>query len=138
MNVGKEHRVPLSDQALAIVRETTALYESPYVFPGRKPKQPMSNIGFLMLLRRRSLDVTAHGFRSAFRDWAGDETHFPREVPEAALARAVGDETEQAYRRGDALAKRRALMDAWAAFAGAEGGASAAVIPLARAARKAP
>ena len=68
-----------------------------------------------MLLRRMDQDaVTVHGFRSAFRDWAGNETHFPREVAEAALAHVVGDKAEQAYRRGDALEKRRALMAAWA------------------------
>jgi integrase len=68
-----------------------------------------------MLLRRMDQDaVTVHGFRSAFRDWAGNETHFPREVAEAALAHVVGDKAEQAYRRGDALEKRRALMSAWA------------------------
>jgi len=70
-----------------------------------------------MLLRRMDQDdVTVHGFRSAFRDWAGNETHFPREVAEAALAHVVGDKAEQAYRRGDALEKRRALMEAWANF----------------------
>jgi integrase len=70
-----------------------------------------------MLLRRMGRDnITVHGFRSSFRDWAGDETHFPREVAEAALAHVVGDEAEQAYRRGDALAKRRALMQAWADY----------------------
>ncbi len=68
-----------------------------------------------MVLRRMKLDgVTVHGFRSAFRDWAGNETHFPREVAEAALAHVIGDKAEQAYRRGDALEKRRALMAAWA------------------------
>jgi hypothetical protein len=70
-----------------------------------------------MTMRRLGVgQFTAHGFRSAFRDWAGDETQFPREVAEAALAHAVGDETERAYRRGDALAKRRDLMEAWASF----------------------
>ena len=66
---------------------------------------------------RMKLDgVTIHGFRSAFRDWAGEETHFPREIAEAALAHVIGDKAEQPYRRGDALEKRRALMDAWAKF----------------------
>jgi integrase len=121
MKAGKEHRVPLSDRALAIVREAIAAREGPYVFGGRKAGQPISNMAFLMLLRRKKLDVTAHGFRSAFRDWAGDKTTFPREVAEAALAHAVGDETEQAYRRSDALEKRRTLMDAWAGFVGGPG-----------------
>lgn len=68
------------------------------------------------LLRRLEVNATAHGFRSTFRDWAGDTTSFPREVAEAALAHAVGDATELAYRRGDALEKRRELMDAWDVF----------------------
>ena len=67
-----------------------------------------------MVLRRMDEHVTVHGFRSSFRDWAGNETHFPRELAEAALAHVVGDKAEQAYRRSDALEKRRALMEAWA------------------------
>jgi integrase len=70
-----------------------------------------------MVLRRAKIDATVHGFRSAFRDWSGERTSFPREVAEAALAHLVGDQTERAYRRGDALEKRRALMDSWAIFA---------------------
>ena len=69
-----------------------------------------------MTMRRMGAEFTVHGFRSSFRDWAGERTHFPREVAEAALAHVVGDETERAYRRGDALEKRRELMDAWAVF----------------------
>ena len=84
-----------------------------------------------MLLRRmKAEDVTVHGFRSSFRDWAGDKTSFPREVSEAALAHAIGDETEAAYRRSDALAKRRKLMDAWAAYC--EPKAASSVVRLAR------
>ena len=85
--------------------------------PGDRPGKPLSNMSMTMLLRRMGRDnITVHGFRSTFRDWAGDETHFPREVAEAALAHVIGDEAEQAYRRGDALAKRRALMQAWAEY----------------------
>jgi integrase len=73
-------------------------------------------MAFEMLMRRMKVEVTAHGFRSSFRDWAGEVSSFPREVAEAALAHTVGDATERAYRRGDALAKRRTLMDAWAAY----------------------
>jgi integrase len=84
-----------------------------------------------MLLRRLGVTAaTPHGFRSSFRDWAGNETSFPREVAEAALAHAVGDQTEQAYRRGDALAKRRSLMEAWAAYC--ENVQGAKVVPLRR------
>jgi hypothetical protein len=69
-----------------------------------------------MVLRRMNVDATVHGFRSAFRDWTGERTAFPREIAEAASAHLVGDEVERAYRRGDALDKRRGLMDAWASF----------------------
>jgi integrase len=69
-----------------------------------------------MVLRRMAQDVTVHGFRSSFRDWAGNETHFPRELAEHALAHVMGDKAEQAYRRSDALEKRRPLMTAWAAY----------------------
>ena len=88
-----------------------------YVFPGRKPGRPLSNMSMEMILRRMNVeDATMHGFRSSFRDWVGNETDFQRELAEAALAHVVGDAVEQAYRRGDALEKRRAMMDAWAKF----------------------
>jgi hypothetical protein len=83
---------------------------SDYVFPGSKPHRPLSVMALEMVLRRAKIDVTVHGFRSAFRDWSGKRTAFPREVAEAALAN-LGDQTERAYRRGDALEKRRALME---------------------------
>jgi integrase len=77
---------------------------------------------FLMALRRMELDVTAHGFRSAFRDWAAERTNFPREVCEMALAHTIKDKAEAAYRRGDLLDKRRSLMNAWAAYATSQAG----------------
>ncbi len=83
-------------------------------FPGRRPGRPLSGMAFEMLLRRIKSPYTAHGFRSSFLDWAGNETHFPRELAEHALAHVIGDKAEQAYRRSDALARRRELMDAWA------------------------
>jgi integrase len=116
MKAAREHRVPLSDRAITILREMEAGRTGEYVFPGQRPRCPLSNMVFEMLLRRLSSPYTAHGFRSSFRDWAGDKTTFPREVAEAALAHAIGNETEAAYRRSDALEKRRKLMDAWAAF----------------------
>lgn len=117
MKAGKEHRVPLTDRAVAIVKAQGQGKPADYVFPGDKPKSPLSTMAFAMLMRRMKFgDFTVHGFRSAFRDWAGDETSFPREVAEAALAHRVGDETEQAYRRSDALERRRKLMKAWADF----------------------
>ncbi len=87
------------------------------MFPGEKRGKPLSNMAMLMLLRRlKTANLTVHGFRSSFRDWCGDETSFPREVAEAALAHKVGNEVERAYRRSDALEKRRKLMQAWADY----------------------
>ena len=104
MKAGKEHRVPLSTQALLIVTELHEVRVSDYVFPGQRPGSPLSSSAMEMLLRRMKADAyTVHGFRSSFRDWVGDETMFPREVAEAALAHRIGDATEQAYRRTDAL-----------------------------------
>ena len=86
-------------------------------FPGEKKGKPLSGMAMEMLLRRMKVtDATVHGFRSSFRDWCGDKTNFPRELAEAALAHKVGDETERAYRRSDALEKRRRLMQAWADY----------------------
>lgn len=127
MKADREHRVPLSDRAVEILDEMAAAGADPadpadYVFPGaRRDKvtkrlRPLSGMAMDMLLRRMEVDVTVHGFRSTFRDWCGEETDFPRELAEAALAHVVGDETERAYRRGDALTKRRKLMDEWAEF----------------------
>jgi integrase len=115
MKAGREHRVPLSDRAMAILAEMAAFGREPdaHVFPGQKRSKPLSGMALEMAVRRLGAAATPHGFRSSFRDWAGEVTHFPREVAEAALAHVVGDATERAYRRGDALAKRRELMDAW-------------------------
>ena len=119
MKAGREHRVPLSALAVALLRALEPLRgEGPYVFPGQRRGKPLSNMAMDMMLRRMGSEVTVHGFRSTFRDWAGEETDHPREVAEAALAHTVGDATERAYRRGDALAKRRRLMDDWAAYCG--------------------
>jgi integrase len=125
MKAGKEHRVPLSPRALAILKEMDAVRRvgdppagpDEFVFPGGKTGKPLSNMAFLMLLRRMGRDdLTAHGFRSTFRTWAAERTKFPREIAETALAHAVGDDTERAYQRGELLEKRRRLMDAWADF----------------------
>jgi integrase len=122
MKSHREHRVPLSDRALAVLAEAKKVQTAEFVFPGRRPRRPLSGMAMEMVLRRMKIeDATVHGFRSSFRDWCGDKTTFPREVAEAALAHATGDETERAYRRGDALAKRRELMDAWARFCSASG-----------------
>jgi integrase len=116
MKAGREHRVPLSDRAVAILKAMRSQQVSEFVFPGMKAGRPLSVMALEMVLRRMKVDATVHGFRSAFRDWTGERTMFPREIAEAALAHLVGDEVERAYRRGDALDKRRGLMDAWASF----------------------
>jgi integrase len=119
MKSGREHRVPLTDRMLTILDAVEAIRTSDYVFPGQKRGRPLSSMAMEMLLRRMKVEnATVHGFRSALRDWAAEETSFPREVAEAALAHVVGDSTERAYRRGDALEQRRRLMQAWAEFCG--------------------
>lgn len=118
MKGGREHRVPLSAPAVALLSEIRPdkPADGSLVFPS-KAGTPLSDMALSMLLRRaKKDDVTAHGFRSSFRDWVTEETDFAGDIAEAALAHLTGDETERAYRRGDALAKRRALMDHWAAF----------------------
>ncbi|WP_152046879.1 tyrosine-type recombinase/integrase [Aureimonas psammosilenae] len=122
MKAGKEHRVPLSGRVVDILRALHEARTEEFVFPSLqrrdplKPCKPLSNMAMMMFLRRLKVDVTVHGFRSAFRDWCGNETSYPREVAEQALAHHVGDAVERAYRRGDALEKRRQLMEAWAAY----------------------
>lgn len=120
MKAGVLHRVPLTDAALAILTPLFEARVSNYVFPGeskRTVEMPLSVMAMTMQMRRMEVGhYTPHGFRSAFRDWAGDQTSFPREVAEAALAHKVGDPVENAYRRSDALEKRRKLMSAWANF----------------------
>ncbi|MBY2913959.1 integrase arm-type DNA-binding domain-containing protein [Rhizobium leguminosarum] len=118
MKAGIEHRVPLPPRALDILHEMAMLgaEHDAYVFPGRKEGRPLSVMAMDMVLRRMKIPVTVHGFRSSFRDWCGEASTFPRELAEAALAHVVGDQTERAYRRGDALEKRRKLMVAWANY----------------------
>jgi integrase len=115
MKAGKVHRVPLSEPAVKLLKSLSCT--SQFVFPGAKADKPLSNMALAMVLRRMQIpDATVHGFRSSFRDWAGDVAHAPREIAEAALAHQVGSEVERAYRRGDALERRRDLMNDWAAF----------------------
>lgn len=124
MKEGKAHRVPLPSRAVEILQEMQKVAINDLVFPGQKGGKPLSDMTLAKALKTAGGDgFTVHGFRSSFRDWAGEETTFPREVAEAALSHAVGDAVELAYRRGDALEKRRALMAAWAEFCAA-GGAS--------------
>lgn len=125
MKAKRAHRVPLSKIAVAILRDARPPGADPdeLVFPSRAG-QPLSDMVFAMFLRRAKLGkLTTHGFRSTFRDWVDSETDFAGDLAEAALAHLVGDETERAYRRGDALAKRRHLMEAWASFVASASGA---------------
>ncbi len=117
----REHRVPLSTRALAVLDEVQAARHDDtgdaFVFPGGKTGKPLSNMAFLMLLRRMGRgDLTAHGFRATFKTWASERTSFQNEIVEAALAHVIGGKVEQAYRRGDMFEKRRRLMQQWATF----------------------
>ena len=121
MKAHREHRVPLSPQALAILCDMQADRrddDRTFVFPGHKAGAPLSNMALLMLLRRVGrADLTAHGFRATFKTWASERTAFQREIIEVALAHLMsGDKTEEAYWRGDLLSKRRRLMEAWGSF----------------------
>jgi integrase len=116
MKAGREHRVPLSAPVVALPRKMAAIRQDELVFRGRDGKAALSNMSLLMTLRRLGrTDLASHGFRSTARDWAAEHTNFPSELAEMALAHAVGDRVEAAYRRGDMLEKRRALADAWGA-----------------------
>lgn len=128
MKMRKEHRVPLSVRAIAVVQAQQEAKPPAYVFPGARPKKPLSNMAMLQLLERMKRDdITVHGFRSTFRDWAGETTHYPREVCEAALAHGIKDKAEAAYARGDLFAKPAALMQAWAEYCDSERGDSDAI-----------
>jgi integrase len=117
MKAGREHRVPLSPRPIVILRQLEKLKTGDFVFPGQALNKPLSNMAMEMVLRRMKIeDATVHGFRSSFRDWAGNVSSFSREVVETALAHVIGDKSEQAYRRSDALEKRRKLMEAWATY----------------------
>lgn len=118
MKIPRDHRVPLSARAAEIVQSMGARYGTTgYVFPGLRDGKPLSNMSFLMLLRRlKRDDITAHGFRSTFRDWVAEQTSYPSDVAEQALAHTVGSSVERAYRRSDIFEKRRRLMDDWAGF----------------------
>jgi integrase len=130
MKAAREHRVPLTGRAVKILKGMATVRASEFVFPGLRRDRPLSNMAMRMTARRAGITQTVHGFRSAFRDWAGERTNFSREIAEAALAHVVGDATERAYRRGDALEKRRALMEAWAKFCEPRPGN--VVVPMAR------
>jgi integrase len=116
MKTGKAHRVPLTDEMLAVLEPLKAM-ASTYVFEGQKRHRPLSNMSMLMLLRRMGRDgFTVHGFRSSFRDWASEAAGAPREVAEAALAHQIGSDVERAYARSDLLERREELMSGWSTF----------------------
>jgi integrase len=134
MKAGREHRVPLSEAAVAILRAMAEIKSGEHVFPGNRGDRPLSNMAMAMLLRRMDRTETVHGFRSTFSDWCAERTNFPAEVREMALAHAVGDKVEAAYRRGHLLKKRYQLAEAWARFC-ATPAAAGDVVPLRRAAK---
>lgn len=117
MKAGKEHRVPLSPAAVKLLRALPRIKETTLLFPSAK-NTPLSDMTLTAVLRRMGVDAVPHGFRSTFRDWASEHTNYPREVAEMALAHAIGDKVEAAYRRGELLEKRRRLMKDWATFCG--------------------
>jgi len=129
MKSGRQHRVPLSDQALAILQALPR--EGSWLFPGARPGQPLNNAAMLIVCKRMGrTDITTHGFRSAFSDWCRERTSYPRDVVEMSLAHVIKDKTEAAYRRGDALDKRRRLMSEWARYCYSPSAASAEVVPI--------
>ncbi|WP_066717330.1 MULTISPECIES: site-specific integrase [Hyphomicrobiales] len=116
MKAKRVHRVPLAEPALAILRKMAEVRDGDFVFPGQRPGSGLSVMALEMALRRLGETVTVHGFRSTFRDWLGEETTYPAELAEAALAHVIADKAVAAYRRGDALERRREMMVAWASF----------------------
>ncbi|KAB0680065.1 tyrosine-type recombinase/integrase [Aureimonas leprariae] len=119
MKASRQHRVPLSDSALAILDALPREKDNPHVFIGDRRGRPLSNMALLMTLRRMERgEITAHGFRSTFRDWAAETTAYPSDMVEMALAHTVGNKVEAAYRRGDLFEKRRRLMADWATYCG--------------------
>ncbi len=117
MKSARDHEVPLSDRAITILLAQQQRATGALIFEGEREGKPISDTAMVKVFRAAGAgDATLHGLRSSFRDWAGDETHYPRDVAEAALAHVLKDKTEAAYRRGSALAKRRAMMQEWADY----------------------
>lgn len=120
MKAKREHRVPLSSMAVAILKQQCQITGNPYLFPGARFGKPLSNMALLQLMRGMGFGVAGdrgnyvpHGFRSSFRDWSGEVSNYPRDVAEMALAHTIANKVEAAYRRGDLFAKRRAMMQEW-------------------------
>ncbi len=120
MKARREHRVPLSEAALDVLKQVPQVDDESLVFPGMRAHRPLSDMTMTAVLKRmKHGDLTAHGFRSSFRDWAAEATHHQNHIVEMALAHVVGNAVEAAYRRGDLLDKRRSLMNDWAAHCSA-------------------
>jgi integrase len=129
MKSKRTHRVPLSAAAIAVLEATKGL-DRTYVFPGHKRNTHLSNAAMLQVLKRlERTDITVHGFRSTFRDWCAESTNYPADVAEMALAHALRDKTEAAYRRGDLFEKRTRLMTDWARYC-SKPTKPAAVVPI--------
>ena len=134
MKADQEHRVPLSDAAISVLKTVREIRQSDYVFAGFKPGRPIGGDALRELIKKLAgADVTVHGLRSTFRDWAAEQTNVQREVAEVALAHAIPDAVEAAYRRGDLFDKRRKLMGAWAAYCAKVETDAGKVVALARA-----
>ena len=132
MKGGKEHKVPLSERAIELLRGLPTEDGNGFVFLGPRGGSGLSNMAMTQVLKRMDRgDVTVHGFRSSFRDWASETTNFPNHVVEMALAHVVGDKVEAAYRRGDLLVKRRQLAEAWSKYCTSPPPAGA-VLPMRR------
>jgi len=130
MKSAREHRVPLSEAAIRVLKGMQAERQNDFVFPGWKAERPITGAACLKVLRDMDRpDLTVHGFRSTFRDWAAEQTNYPREVAEAALAHVVADKVEAAYRRGDLFEKRRRMMNDWAKYCDARSN-TATVTPI--------
>jgi integrase len=132
MKGGREHKVPLSDAAMAVLEAMRAVRMSDFVFPGMREGQSVGSRTIQDLVKQIGGEITVHGFRSSFRDWAAERTNFPREVAEMALAHAIPSAVEAAYRRGDLFDKRKKLMDAWSAYCAKVETDAGKVVALAR------
>jgi integrase len=130
MKANRQHRVPLTDAVIAILDGMPR--KSDYVFAGKNGTKPIGQVALWRALQAIRPNVTAHGFRSTFRDWSAERTAFPREVAELALAHAIGDAVERAYQRSDLFDKRRQLMTAWARFCAAPATAGERVVAIGR------
>lgn len=118
MKAKKPHRIPLTDHCLDILKQAKShqASDSDLIFPGNVKGKPLSDMTFSKLMKDLNIDAVPHGFRSSFRDWAGEQTSHPREVIEFALAHVIKDKAEAAYARSDLFIKRRKLMEDWTAF----------------------